>query len=87
MIILSINQRITPSFKELFLDGDDFKVLDNEQRRILMKYIDVNDSEISSADGFTEQNQSLRNESTGQNTSMDLAGLIDNSYKKNRGSI
>jgi len=61
MIILSINQRITPNFKDLFVHGDEFRVLNNEQRKVLMKYIDINDSEVSSS-LYTEHNTNRASE-------------------------
>ena len=49
-IIISINQRVTNKFKDLFINGDEFKVLDTQQRKVLLKYIDLNNSDVSSSE-------------------------------------
>ena len=76
MIILSINQRITPNFKDIFVHGDEFRVLDNEQRRVLMKYIDINDSEVSES-GYNDAQSSRKQSSCMSEGSSDLSNLID----------
>ena len=57
-IIISINQRKTDEFKDWFINGDEFKVLDMAQKKILMKFININDSDVSDLDSSLYQNNS-----------------------------
>jgi len=57
-IIISINQRKTDEFKDWFINGDEFKVLDMAQKKVLMKFININDSDVSDLDSSLYQNNS-----------------------------
>lgn len=63
-IIISINQRKTEKFKDWFINGDEFNVLDVQQKKILMKFINLNDSN-SDLDSSLYQNNSESNSRSG----------------------
>lgn len=49
-IIIPTNEKNTSKFKEWFINGDEFNLLDQEQRNKIIKYINLNVSEFTNVD-------------------------------------